>query len=117
MVQGGLVFRLLEEQVLVIQPFFQDGLHALEGKGLNGESPGTGPLEALGGVVGCQAHDPEAGAKALLGMWPAFHDPGDELLGAGSGLLGPAGDSRGGPFEMLLMGLGHVLGQGGEFSF
>ena len=59
--------------------------------------------------MSCQAHNAEAGSKALFRVGSAIHDMRDEFLRLGTVLSGPVDDPGRGPFQMPLMRLGHVL--------
>ena len=90
---GGLVIWNVKEQGLLIEAVFQDGFNALERIGLDGQSACAGGLKTLRGVSAGQAHDPEAGSEALLGMRSVLHDLGDKLTGLGADLLCPVQES------------------------
>lgn len=62
----------------------------------------------------CQAHNAEAGPEALLRVGSTLHDMRDELLCLGTVLCGPVDDPGRGPFQIPLMGLGHVLMKDGK---
>jgi len=66
------------------------------------------------GIMFPQAHDAEAGAETLLWMGSALQDGGDERFGHGTMFFGPSDQPGGSPFQVFLMRLGHVLGQGGK---
>jgi hypothetical protein len=90
---GGLVIWDVKEQGLLIEAVFEDGFNALEGIGLDAQSPCASGLKTLGGVSTGQAHDPEAGSKALLGMGSIVHDVSDKLTGLGADFLSPVQES------------------------
>ena len=100
--------------MLLVQSVFQDGLNTFVEEAVDGEGIGAGGFEALWGVLFSQADDAQAGAETLLGMGFAYQDLGDQFFGVEAGLGRPADDAGGGPFEVLLVGLGHVFFQGGE---
>ena len=91
--RGGLVIWDVKEQGLLIEAVFQDRFNALEGIGLDGQSAGAGSLKALGGVSAGQAHDSEAGSKALLGVGSILHEVSEHLSGLGADLLSPVQES------------------------
>ena len=93
MLSGRLVFWRVKEQGLLIERVFQDGFNALERTGLDGQSACTGGLKTLRGVPVGQAHDPEAGSKALFGMRSVLQDMSDQLTRLGADLLGPVQES------------------------
>ena len=114
--RGGRL-RWIAPKGLLVESFFQDGLHVFVGVRLNEESSGTGGLQALGGVEFAQADDAQAGAEPLFRMGSMFEDGGDEFFGLGSCLSGPVDDAGRGPLEVFLMRFGHVLWQGGKSSW
>lgn len=93
MLSGRLVVWSVKEQGLLIERVFQDGFNALERIGLDGQSACTGSLKTLRGVPAGQAHDPEAGSKALFGMGSILHDVSDQLTRLGADLLSPVQES------------------------
>ena len=99
--------------MLLVQSVFQDGLNTFVEEAVDGEGIGAGGFETFFGVLFSQADDAQAGAETLLGMGFAFQDVGDQFFGVGSGLGRPADDSGGGPFQVLLMGFGHMFWEGG----
>src|SRR3990172_2422306 len=96
-----------------VQAVPEDRLDASVGAGANGEGPGAGALQALWAVAAGEPENAEAGAIAHLWMGPLGEDGLDERGGTVSDALPPADEARGGPGQMLLVGLGHVLGDGG----
>jgi hypothetical protein len=50
-------------------------------------------------------------------MGAILQDAGDQFLSMRADLSCPADEPRGGPFEIFLMGFGHVFGQGGILAF
>lgn len=74
-------------------------------------------LEALWGVLACQAHDAEAGSKALFGVGPVLQDVSDKLRGFGACFFCPVDDPRRRPLQIPLMAFGHVSFQGGKLPF
>jgi len=93
MLSGRLVLWRVKEQGLLIEMVFQDGFNALERIGLDGQSACRGGLKTLRGVPAGQAHDPETGSKALLGMGSILHDVSDQLTRLGADLLSPVQES------------------------
>jgi len=83
----------VKEEGLLIETVFQDGFNALKRIGFDGQSTCAGGLKTLGGVSAGQAHDPEAGSKALLGMGSILQDMSDQLTGLGADLLCPVQES------------------------
>ena len=81
---------------------------------VDGEGIGAGGFEAFLGVLFSQADDAQAGAESLLGMGFVFQDVGDQFFGVGADLGGPADDPGGGPFQVFLVGFGHMFFEGGE---
>ena len=64
-----------------------------------------------------QSHDPQTGAEPLLRMTPTFDNPGDQGFGMGAVFTGPGDDPGGGPFQIFLVGLGHMFRQGRMLPF
>ena len=93
MLSGRLVFWRVKEQGLLIEMVFQDGFNALERIGLDAQSTCAGGFKTLGGVSASQAHDSEAGSKALLGMGSILHVVSDQLTRLGADLLSPVQES------------------------
>ena len=103
--------------MFLVQSIFQDGFNTFVEEAVDGEGIGAGGFEAFFGVLFSQAEDAQAGAESLLGMGFAFQDMGDQFFGVRSDLVGPADDPGGGPFQVLLMGFGHVFFEGGKAAF
>jgi hypothetical protein len=61
-----------------------------------------------------QTEKAQAGAETLLGMGVVFQDLGHQFFGVRTDLVSPADHSFGGPFQVFLMGRGHMLFEGGE---
>ncbi len=95
----------------------QDRLHAFIEEAVDGEGIGAGGFETFFRVLFSQAEDAQARAESLLGMGFIFEDMGHQFFRGGSQLLRPADNARGTPFQVLLMGFGHVFFGGGESSF
>jgi len=53
----------------------------------------------------------------LFRMFTFFHNAGSQIPGVGSVFTCPLQDSGRGPFQIFLMGLGHMFLQGGVFIF
>ena len=71
--------------------------------------PSRSVLQTLFGIMFLQAQDSQAGAVGLLGMGSAVDDLLDQSSGVRAGLLGPADDSGGSPFEIVLVRQRHML--------
>ena len=79
--------RILEwEPVLLVDENVGDGAIAIGAEPLRA---GARRVEAIGAVKPAEAHQPEAGAIALLGMRALVEDAGHEPAGRGAGLGGP----------------------------
>ena len=105
--------RLQGQTVLAGGEDVPDGVEAAGAEGLR---PGAGRLEPDVSVTAPQLHDAKTGPVPLLGVRAALQDPGDELSGRRSDLLGPADEPRRRPLGMRAVGAGHVLGHGGRLS-
>ena len=77
-----------------------------------GQGPCAGGLEASVAVAPAQAHEPQAGAIALLGVRAAPEDLGHQPPGGRAGLFSPADEPRRRPLGMRPVGLGYVLRRG-----
>jgi hypothetical protein len=72
------------------------------GADADGQSPGTGGLEAGGAITAAEAEQPEAGAVALLGVRAVGEDGGDERSGLGAdGLRCPSPKPRPGDKRLI----------------
>ena len=106
-VGGGLV--LEGQAVLGRGEDVLDGAVAVGAQALGARAGGLEPLVA---VAPAEAHEPQAGAVALLGVRAALEDLGHHAPRGRSGLLGPADEARGRPLRVRPVRAGHVLGQG-----
>jgi hypothetical protein len=95
---------LLLERGLV-ETALENGFDGTIGEASDPKGAITGCFETLLGVAIRQADDSEAGPVPLLGVGFALDDPPSKLAGARPGLLRPGDDARGGPLQILLMGL------------
>ena len=94
----------------------QDVLHGAVAGGAEPGGARGGRLQAGGAVGLAQAHEPEAGAVALLGVGLGREDGRDEL-GRGRARRRRPGDQAGGrPFGVGAMGVRHVRGVGGVLA-
>src|SRR5712691_9278033 len=64
----------------LVEPVLEDRLDRSVGTGADVETAVAGCLQSVGSVLPRQAQDAEAGAVALLGMWPALQDQLGELV-------------------------------------
>jgi len=99
---------------VLVEAILEDRLHSFVREAVNSECAGACVFQAIRGAAFCQTHDAEAGSKPLLRVWPALHDSGYEHLRFGAIFSGPPDDPRRAPLKVTLMGLGHVLPQGGK---
>ena len=104
-------------QRLFVKVGFQDRFDALVAVGFQKQGAAAGGLHPLGRVPFSQPHDAQAGAETLLRMFAALHDAGSQISGVGSVFTRPVHDPGGGPFQIFLMGLGHMFRQRGVFIF
>ena len=81
--------------------------------GVDGERPRASSFEPVVAVDLGEPKDAQAGAVALFGMATGRQNPIDQRLGLWPDGRGPIAQSRRRPLEMLLVRLGHVLGDGG----
>ena len=77
-----------------IEAALQDRLHRRHGAGVDGERAITGSLDPLGPIAAGQTQDPEAGAKALFGVWPVAEDDVDQDPGGRTDAGGPVAQPR-----------------------
>ena len=68
----------------------------------------TRRVEPIRAVDAAQAHEPETGAIALLGMRAPLEEARDESPGRGAALLGPRDQARRRPFRVRAMRARHV---------
>ena len=94
---------------LMVEAFFQDGFYMFIGTGIQRKRTSAGGFETFLRVMFGQPHNPQAGAKPLFRMTPAFENQGDQRFGPGAVFAGPGDDSGGRPFQIFLMGLGHMF--------
>ena len=94
---------------LMVEAFFQNGFHMFIGTGIQKKGTSAGGFETFIRVMFGQSHDPQAGAEPLFRMTPAFKNQGDQRFGTGAVFAGPGDDSGGRPFQIFLVGLGHMF--------
>ncbi len=92
---------------------FFDGVIAA---GAERQRAGAGRLEPQVSVTPPQPHDPQTGSIAPLRVRATLQNPGNELSGRRSDLVGPADQARRRPLGMRAVGAGHVLGHGRRLS-
>ena len=95
-----------------IQALAEHRVDVAVGAGSGHESPSTGGLEPFVAIALCQPQDAETRAVALLGVATFVEDGGHELARARPDARAPRDQPRRSPLQMLLVGLGHVLGFG-----
>lgn len=86
------VFGLIEDKDLLVEPPFENRLHAFVGEGFDNQSSFTGGFEALRSVAFAEPHDTEAGTEALLRVRSALQDSGDKFFGFWAIVSGPSDD-------------------------
>ena len=104
----GQIQFLLGGQRLLVQAVLEDRFDALVAVAAQAQCAVTGRFQARLTIGLAQAHDPQTGPVALLGMRPIGEDGGNELRGGRSGLFRPVDEPGGRPLAVLAMGLGHV---------
>ena len=60
---------------------------------------------------------PRQERKPCFRMTPTFDNPGDQGFGMGAIFAGPGDDPGGSPFQIFLVGLGHMFRQGRMLPF
>ena len=95
---------------MLVQSILEDGFYVLVGVGLEGQGSGTGRFQTLWRIPFPQPQHPETGTIPLLGMGTILQDKGEQFLSLRADLSRPSDEAGGSPFEMFLMGFGHVLG-------
>src|ERR1700676_5520189 len=97
-----------------VQITFQNGFHALVGAGVESDGAAAGGFQARRGVDVAEPQHAETGTVTLLGMRFAGHDFLKQVGGGRTDLLSPVHQPGRGPFQISLMRLGAVLGNGGS---
>ena len=90
----------------------QDVRHGAVAGGAEQAGAGARGLQAGGAMALAQAHQPEAGAVALLRVGLGGQDGGDERGRGRAGGGGPGDQAGGGPLGMGAVGRRHVGGIG-----
>jgi hypothetical protein len=103
------VFHRLRGAVEIV---FEDGGNALVGERADRQRPGRDGLGACRIQAAEEAQHAEAGAEALLGMWPVGEYGDDQSLSVGSDRAGPTMEARRRPLGIAPMRAWHVLGMG-----
>src|SRR5712672_1766319 len=80
---------------------------------LDEDAASAGRIDARIVVTPGQRQDAEAGAKALLGMWPCSDDGLEKRRGRWTNPLASRDQSTGRPFAVAAMGARHVIGNRG----
>ena len=98
-----------------VELVLEDRVHALEVVCARPQAAPGRRFHALGGIAFRQSQNPQAGTVSHLRMALGRQDRFRQLTGAGSGLLGIFDQPRGRAPQVLLVRLGHVLGQRSGF--
>ena len=94
--QGLVVERVVEESA--IKAVLEDRTDRGDGASLDQDAASAGCIDARVVVAPGQRQDAEAGAKALLGMWPCSDDGLEKRRGRWTDLLAGSDQSTGRPF-------------------
>src|SRR5690606_25987287 len=103
-VVSGQIRFLLGAQRLLIQAVLEDRFDTFVAVAAQAQCALTGGFQARLAIGLAQAHDPQTGPVALLGVRSAGQDRGNEPGGGRSGFLRPADEPGGRPLAVLAMG-------------
>src|SRR5271154_6682741 len=109
--QGLVVGRLVKESAL--KAVLEDRTDRGDGASLDQDAASAGGIDACIVVAPGQRQDPEAGAKALLGMRPGGDDGLEKCRGRGADLLAGGDQSSGRPLAVAAVGAGHMISDRG----
>jgi hypothetical protein len=94
---------------LSVEAFLQNGFYMFIGTGIQRKRSIAGGFETFLRVMFGQSHDPQTGAKTLFRMTPTFENPGDQRFGKWAVFAGPGDYSGRSPFQIFLVGPGHMF--------
>ena len=98
---------------LAIELVVEDRAHRAVGQGADLDGARGRRFKAIGAERPDQAHDAEAGAEALFGMWPTLQDQLAQGRRGRTDRGGLAADAIEGPVGISPMARRHVIGDGG----
>src|SRR5512144_2435783 len=101
---------------LTIEVVLQDGFDRAIGPGADLQRAGRGGLQPLYAERLAEPDDAEAGAEALLGMWPVLQDQFAQQRRGRPDARGFPPDALDRPVRVPAMAGGHVLGDGGVLA-
>ena len=104
-------------QILLVEARFKDRFDALVAVRFQKKGAAASGLHPLRRVSFFQPDDAQAGTKALLRVSATLHDAGHQSPGMGSVSTRPVPNPGGGPFQNVLMGLGHMFRKRGVRTF
>jgi hypothetical protein len=113
---GWYVFGMWEEQRLLIEIVFENGVNTFVRVTLDCQGTDACIFKPFRTVVIGQTDDAEGGSEPLFRMRSAFHDPGDKFFCAGSVFGCPLDDPGRRPLKVSLMAFGHVFRKSGKLS-
>src|ERR1700722_16145178 len=107
-------FHGCSRQRLLFEMMPKDGFHAGKRVGAEVQGARRSRFQPLDGMLAAQPPQTEAGTISHFRMRLAVQNPAEQLGSVWTGGLSPTQQTRRGPLQILLMGLGPVLGKGGR---